>query len=394
MKAPRIGFLTWSDHQGPGDFSGSPWSIRAALDRAGYETVTIECGPYNSPGLARNAGLGLADRFPRVGSMARRVVRPITQGAKRLDQRSAQAAELADANAARLRPDVVVGVKMSLVMGSMKSSLPFVYVSDATASEYVTGYATEKWQNTRWKHSIIEAETRTIQRADRTILYFDQLVESAIRDHGGDPARLSVSHPGANIVPNPGSTHLERQPTRDDLQILFVASDPVRKRLELAADATDALRERGWTATLNYIGPSFPAADRTFVRSLGRLRLEDPADREKHLAALERCHVNFLPTQADMCPLSVAEASSYGIPSVVSRVGGLPLSVIEGETGRLLDVDAPINEWVDALEWTVSDQARYQRLSQSAREHARTQLTWDAWAERASKVIEELLENA
>ena len=394
MGTTRIGFLTWSDHQGPGDWSGSPWSIRSALDRAGYEMVTIECGPYNPVGHGRKIGLRIADRFPRIGSIARSVKRTLSEGSDRVRRRSIDAATIADANIAQLRPDLVVGVKMSLVMGCMRSSLPFVYVSDATASEYVKGYATGKWQNTRWQRSIIEAESRTIQRADRTILYFDQLVDSAIRDHGGDPARISVSHPGANITAGPESNSPERRPGREDLQVLFVASDPVRKRLTLAADAVDGLRDRGWAATLNYIGPPHPAAERSSIRSVGRLRLEDPEDRKKHLAELDRNHVNLLPTQADMCPLSVAEASSCGIPSVVSRLGGLPLSVIEGKTGRLLDVDAELDDWVDALEWTVADPERYRRLSVAAQEYARTNLTWDAWAERASKVIDELREDA
>ena len=394
MTGHRLGFLTWSDHQDSGAWSGSPWSIRAALDRAGYETVTIDCGPYNPSGATQNMGRRLADRFPRLGSLARTVARATPQRSNRVQNRSARAAEITDANIVRLRPDLVVGVKMSLVMGYLRSPLPFVYVSDATASEYVKGYATDNRQNARWQRSFIEAETRTIQRADRTILYFDELIESAIRDHGGDPARLSTSHPGANITASSDSTELERRPNQDDLQLLFVGSDPVRKRFEFAADMTDALRDRGWAATLNYIGPPHPAMRRSSVRSIGKLRLEDPEDRKKHQAALEFCHVNLLPTQADMCPLSVAEASHCGLPSVVSRIGGLPFSVIEGETGRLLDVDAPLGDWVDALEWIVSDHERYRRLSVAARNHARTELTWDAWAERASKVIDELLPDA
>ena len=48
MSLPKLGFLTWSDWQGPTAFSGSPWSARTALERLGHEVVDIDVGPFHN----------------------------------------------------------------------------------------------------------------------------------------------------------------------------------------------------------------------------------------------------------------------------------------------------------------------------------------------------------
>lgn len=64
-----------------------------------------------------------------------------------------------------------------------------------------------------------------------------------------------------------------------------------------------------------------------------------------------------------------SEAHCSGIPVVGSRRGGLPEAV--GEGGVVLDYDAPLQDWVDAVQRLWSDEAHYQRLSDAAFEFSK-----------------------
>jgi glycosyltransferase involved in cell wall biosynthesis len=55
-------------------------------------------------------------------------------------------------------------------------------------------------------------------------------------------------------------------------------------------------------------------------------------------------------TQSSVIPVSYM----YGTPVVSSNVGGLPEEVADDETGILLEPDAPVDQWIDAISYTRS----------------------------------------
>ncbi len=63
-----------------------------------------------------------------------------------------------------------------------------------------------------------------------------------------------------------------------------------------------------------------------------------------------------------------AEAQVSGIPVIASRVGGLPEAV--GPGGVLLDKDAPIDVWADAVRSLWNDDQAYSAVSKAALAHA------------------------
>jgi glycosyltransferase involved in cell wall biosynthesis len=63
-----------------------------------------------------------------------------------------------------------------------------------------------------------------------------------------------------------------------------------------------------------------------------------------------------------------SEAQCSGIPVVGSSRGGLPEAI--GPGGMVLDYDAPIADWVDAVRGLWSDPDRHQAASAAARAHS------------------------
>ena len=85
----------------------------------------------------------------------------------------------------------------------------------------------------------------------------------------------------------------------------------------------------------------------------------------------QSCDVFVLPTRADCYSLVAMEAMSCGLPVLISRLGGIPEIVADGETGILLEPGA-YEPLASALNMLVTDTARRQAMGQAALVRART----------------------
>jgi len=76
----------------------------------------------------------------------------------------------------------------------------------------------------------------------------------------------------------------------------------------------------------------------------------------------------------DNLPISLLEAMSRGLPVVAFRVGGIPESIRDGETGLLCEPDSlSLRQQLDRLQ---SDEAFALRLGARAGEEVRDRYSW------------------
>jgi glycosyltransferase involved in cell wall biosynthesis len=101
------------------------------------------------------------------------------------------------------------------------------------------------------------------------------------------------------------------------------------------------------------------------IAPLGNVKLESRTSDMKTVYG--RTRILLAPSKWEEAWGRVAsEAHCSGIPVVGSRRGGLPEAI--GEGGIVLDYDAPVADWVDAIRRLWNDKAEYARLSAAALE--------------------------
>ncbi len=101
-----------------------------------------------------------------------------------------------------------------------------------------------------------------------------------------------------------------------------------------------------------------------------------------------RSWVNLTASSAEGWCLTVMEAAGAGTPSAAMAVGGLPESIVDGQTGVLADTPAQLATAVAAL---VADPVRRDELGDAARARARG-FTWDATAAANLAVLDQVAE--
>jgi glycosyltransferase involved in cell wall biosynthesis len=386
----RLGMIFTVDPGDVGAISGLPYAAARALERRGVVVVPLEAATADPPATGVRRRLkGLLPAWVHEWPAQLRsrrdgcVFHPALQAAARIADRIATIDREAPL-------DALVGMCVSVPLAFLETELPIVYASDATARIILETYPKYARRCAAYRRECDECERRALAKASRIALASDRAVRSAVEDYGARAERVHLVPLGCHVFPDPRLEDATDPPTRDRTTLLIVASDPERKRIGLAIEMVELLRRRGIGAELVHIGARHRLLDarsvRSFVRSLGPLRLSDPQDRAAHVAAIRAAHLSILPSSGEAFGIAPAESALAGRPAIVSDAGGLPTVVADGETGVVLPVAADASAWADAVERLVDDPELYRRLGAHAKARAWREFTWDAWAERVESL--------
>lgn len=398
----RVGFISRWNVGDASALSGMPAATWAALGRQGLELVHLDPGSPQTGARRWLEALTPAGRAVVPQAHRRRVrgqveavldrlptpflYRRIVDGAVAQSRRVQQLADRADL-------DALFGVCVSIELCALETSVPIVYATDATARLINSTYPQFARRPRAYQRATDEIERRSLRRADAAIFASERTRRSAIDDYGVPPGRAFLVPMGAHVVPAEPDAPLHPDPPGPNaVELVCVAADPVRKRLDFCIDVAEDLARRGLRVRLNQVGPPTSRALRSsLVHRAGALRLSDPADRRTHAALLRRSHLLLLPSLGEMFGIAPCEAAHFGRPSLVSDAGGLPSAVLDDRTGVVLPADAPASRYADEIEKLCHDSARYLRLSEAALLRARTELNWDAWGRSVASILEDVV---
>jgi L-malate glycosyltransferase len=115
-------------------------------------------------------------------------------------------------------------------------------------------------------------------------------------------------------------------------------------------------------------------------------------EHEKVPDALRRMDIYVAASRLDSESFGVAvvEASACGLPVVVSRVGGLPEVVVDGQTGLIVEKDAP-EQLAQALRRLLEAPVEAERMGRRGREWVLENFEWQSCVARMDKVYRALV---
>lgn len=375
----RIGFASTGDPATQRAWSGTPFHMRAALERQGFAIEPI--GPLKAPALKASLAYAKLRRLAGLSAHAPHHARPVAR------QYGRDVAE----RIARTRPDVVFAPAGAAFAWNVPRGVPLVYASDTTF-RLVDGYH-PRYRNLSdgARRAVDRVERETIARADLLLYPSDWAAESAIRDYGAAPDRVHVVPWGANLELAPPPDGARRPRAQGPVRLLFVGVDWREKGADIALEAHRILRARGIDSAITICGCTPPAPVETAgVTIVPFLDKTDEADRRRLARLYEEADLFILPTRADCYGIVFCEAAAYGLPSLAPATGGVPSALADGESGVLLPPEAGGAAYADAVARLLECPERLAALRLSSRAAYETRLNWDAWAGRTAALVRAL----
>src|SRR5258708_4627847 len=336
----KIAFLTHQDPNDRGAWSGILFYMLQALNRHGGEVVPL--GPAGS-------------RYRIAGKLAQLTL--LTIGGQKIDHRRTIAlskafARIFERKLACTDADVIFAPVASVEFAFLNTRLPIVRYEDVTARIF-QDYAERLEGLSEWSLRQCEViETRALERADRLVYPSEWAARSAVRDYGVAEAKVKIIPMGANLDEIPTQEEIvaiRKGGASRNCRLLFVGTDWNRKGGDIALSAMQELRRRGINASLTGVGCG-PHSDRVDPNChvIPFLDKNRPEHRKQICSLFLESDFMVFPSRREAYGIVCCEASAFGLPQIVSDVGGIP--VRDGETGIRLPVAASGAESAAALQ--------------------------------------------
>lgn len=219
-----------------------------------------------------------------------------------------------------------------------------------------------------------------LRKADLCVFPARWSADEAIH-YGANPKKIAIIPFGANIA-DPGSDvatqrNFDKIIQKGCLDLLFVGKDWARKGGDVAVAVVKELNRRGKQAKLHIVG-SYPpdGFSSNFIHSYGLLDKSVSEDLKVLDQLYRQCDIFLLPSSSEGYVIAVLEAAAYGLPVLSYDTIGVTTAVIDGLTGKLFNLGAPANTFVDEIEELYRQHGLYSQLALGARVHYEETANW------------------
>lgn len=245
------------------------------------------------------------------------------------------------------------------------------------------------------RHGIAN-ERSALQRSSLIIYWSDWAAQIAINYYQLDPSRVKVVPVGSNFECSRTFEDIQmivNSRPSDRCRLLFVGIDWFRKGGDICLQVAEALNRAGLPTELLVVGCS-PVVDEPlphFVHPLGYLN-SGSAEGLKQLHHLfASSHFLMMPSIAESFGQVFCEASSFGLPSLASQVGGIPTAVRDGLNGQTFPRNTPIEDYCNYVLNLFSHYSEYKELALSSFREYESRLNWTTAGRSVRQLLAEQL---
>jgi glycosyltransferase involved in cell wall biosynthesis len=365
-----IAFASLGDATDPGYSSGAPHAMRQGFLDIGCEVVDLF--PLDIP----------KPRIFRLQTVLHRL-----NGEYYTDNRTPQALY----RMAREIERRLAGRKIDFLFSphSIPVSLvdipePIILTHDQTFYERLAYFAYEARPPAReYVCQALDQEQIAFANASLCV-YPSQRSLDCIAERNGVPrSKLRMIPWGANLPAEPSRASVSaaiRARIDTPLQITFVGVDWARKGGALVVETCRELQNRGVDVRLLIIGCTPPIDLPDWAVIIPFLDKRSPGDLADYVGHMQRSHFLFMPSRVEAYGHVLCEAAAFGVPSVVTDVGGIPTAVVNGVTGLCLPLSTVPADFANAILAAAGDVGGYIRMAEAARDRYESHLNWRAFA--------------
>jgi glycosyltransferase involved in cell wall biosynthesis len=280
----------------------------------------------------------------------------------------------------------------SIPISYLDCKQPIVFWTDATFAGALSMYPDYRNFSAKTIADGNALEQAALDRCRLALYSSEWGARSAIENYRVSPDKVKVVPFGANLE-RQNSPEEVRQwiESRDQstCKLLFVGVDWVRKGGAILLQIAEGLRRLGIPVSVAIVGCTPAVRVPDYVRVFGFLSKSSPENRKAIQRLYAESHFLVVPSRSEAFGIVFAEASAFGLPSIATNVGGIPSVIHPEQNGLLFSLDAPIEEYAQAIAALWQSPERYRRLAHASYREYTRRLTW----EKAGETVQSLLMN-
>jgi len=288
--------------------------------------------------------------------------------------------------------DLIFASAASVEMACLETSIPIVYVSDATFALVKDNYPI--FSNLSGDTQKVEEffEQSMIMKSSLLAYPSHWAAQSALQDYEAEPAKVRVIPFGANLNSVPDVKDIAHRKIGVQVNLLFLAKEWDRKGGPIAVETLKEVLAKDIKAKLTICGVIPPEkCDHPQIEVIPYLDKNSKAGRNRLQKILDESHFLLVPSRAECYGMVFCEANAFGIPVLAANVGGIPSIVRNGENGYLLPLETRGRGYANTLADIVNDKNRYASLVQSSKARYDNALNWDNWGKSMRLAINEVI---
>lgn len=240
------------------------------------------------------------------------------------------------------------------------------------------------------------AESLALKKCRLAIFASDWAACSAIKNYGIPPDKVKVVPYGANINCSRTLEDVEKliasRPDRP-CRLLFIGKIWTRKGGDIAIEVAKTLNRLGLETELTLIGslPENPNQLPPFIKPLGFIDKSTQQGKEEFDRLFSQSHFLIVPSRAEAYGIVFCEASSFGVPSLATNVGGIPTVVRDGVNGKTFPLSCSPEDYAKYVYSIMSDYNNsYKNLAVSSFNEYKNRLNWNTATEKIKEFIQEI----
>jgi glycosyltransferase involved in cell wall biosynthesis len=284
----------------------------------------------------------------------------------------------------------------SLPFSYLKSHLPKVIWTDATFKlmiHYYPDYMALTNKVIAWGN---RQEALALKNVDLAFYTSEWAANSAIEDYKVDACKIRIIPFGPNIKPNISHSEfvqiIENRIQDDSIKLLSIGANWKRKGFDLTLMIAQEISNQGYKVELSIVGASPPKKiNPNFTyHHYGRLLYTDPVQSNLLNKLYKESHFFVLPSTAECAGIVFAEASSFALPSITRKTGGIPTMIENGINGFVFEYDVAALEYANKIIELFIRKDDYKKLCFSTLERFSKFMSWARIIELFNKYISEI----
>lgn len=276
----------------------------------------------------------------------------------------------------------------------LKSDKIKIFFSDAEIGDFFDMCHLYQEFSLHWKQTAIKLQENAINNSDLILFSSEWAANGIMNRYGGiDKKKIKIVPIGANIkctrAKNDIAKIIEKK-SGNMCFLLFIGRSWKGKGGNIALETAKILHKSGMKVHLDIVGiKDCPTELPEYVKNHGFILKSEKDGLAKLDALFKKAHFFILPTRADTFGIVYAEASSYGLPSLATKIGGVSGVVADGKNGKLFDFFDNGEKYAEYIQTMLSDYEKYKKLCFSSFEQYETRFNWKIIGE---KIIEHIME--